>query len=1011
VPSDIPTLAWSSTESQEAGLSQLKNLVADLSGKFDNIVNWMEPHQETAHGVADFLDDHGADAKKSFYEFLKTKYGSVDAVAKRYGAAYANWNDVPFPELATFFGFQGDAINLAGMWKASTTAPYDASSAKTDLNDSSWPNEPAPEHAIMRLLPRKPTVLRRHLTIDAAWKTAHPKAWLYVWDLENTSPRTDGPSDVFVYVNGQLCPENPPMRRSWHFCGVDISSALKESDNQITLELPTGMILYRSYITGEAPAVYPALATTGMNARYADFSDWTGWSRAQAVRRGMQMIRQVDPDRPITLASNGCYWNEYKESVEDYGAILHDTGGMAGFWNDIYPVMAQSTGLPTDCEPGGPANTLDDYKKFMGRWSTENTQGVDYFQHIGDVLWNPPIKDYFEKTLPLWHVLGKYHLPQPEVAGLASTRTERLFGYPFNLGDHGSSSPDLIATGPGVYASGLDGMLATTYSRGNLIEGDFKRGDADQYKVVVDENSSILDPETIDAIAAWVKRGGTFITFEQTGRHTSTEHDVWPISKLTGYNVLKVDRTNHAMSLAAGQTVLSPGTLAGFDHDWGLSLQKSDPNCQDLVMWDNGTVAAGVRKLGQGMVIDLGMFDSVKLIVDALDQMKIRHVPGEVTSRDVIMRPFVSNNGLYDIWTMWNQSNSPVTTDLIFHDGLTPVDCHDLNTSDTLPITTGPAGAKITGLTFEPLQTRVLLMARNRIAQAPTDWFRLQRNWWKGTASPGKPMAAYVSKLAVNLTDDWAFKALPGDGTATPPEDLSLSDPKLDDSTWKRMQLGIFDIPDNTDVHHAIFRKKFTVPANWNHGTVFLYGKCETPENNGGLRRYLDGKPFTSAVVEDNQGGIFTAGSLHVLTTEVWGTEPPLGTMTPTWLAYRPDPQAQQPLTDGWSYAPDYLTYANPGALPTTAPANGSMRCEAVIDPKQESHNIVLHVICDNAGINGIIFNGNFYAAYGNVYNIMDINVTPFVKFGQKNEVIVVMGGKTTIQKATLDFYEKNSYP
>jgi hypothetical protein len=1002
----IPTMSWASKEAQETSLSWLKNLVTELNGKYDNIVNWLEPHEETSHGIADLLDDHGADAQKSFYDFLKTKYGSTAAVSKRYGASYASWTDVPFPELATFFGFQGDAINLAGMWKASTTAPYDASSAKPELDDSSWPNEPAPEHAIVRVLPKVPTTLRRHVTIDPAWKTAHPKAFLYVWDLENTSD-----TQVYVYVNGQLCPENPPMKRGWHFSQVDVSPALKAGDNLITLQLPVGVITYRSYITGEAPAVYPALATPEMNARFADFSDWCSWSRGQAVRRGMQMIRQVDPDKPITVMSPGYWWNDYKDSMEDYGGILHDTGGMAGFWNDINPATAQSTGLPTDCEPGGPAPTLDDFKKYMGRWSTENTQGVDYFGHLGDVLWNPAIKDYFEKTQPLWHIMGKYHLPQPEVADLASVRTERLFSFPFNLGDHGSSSPNLIASGPGVFASGMDGALFTTYSRGCVIEGDFKRGTADQYKVVVDLNSSILDSDTVDAIGEWVKRGGTFVTFQQTGRHTSTHHDVWPISKLTGYNVLSVDHANRGMTLAPGQTVLNPNALVGFDHNWGLSMQKADPKCQDVVMWDNGTVAAGLRRIGKGMVLDFGMWDSTSLIVKALDKMGIKHVPGELTNGKIIMHSFVSNNGLYDVWTMWNQENSPQTTDLVFHDGLTPLDCHDLNTGDGLPVASGPDGAKVTGLAFEPLQTRVFLTARNKIADAPAEWFRVQRGWWKGTANPGKPMAAYKPETALDLSNDNAFKVIPASFTGNPPEDPSLSDPKLDDSSWPKMPLGIFDIPDNVDAHHVVFRKKFTVPATWNHGQVFVFGKSEPP-GNGNLRRYMDGKPFGGQIVIDDLGGVLKAGTTHVLTTEIWGTEPPLGTTSPAWITYRPDPIDTIAL-NAWTYAKDYLTYSGaPIPVPAVAPDTGSMRCEVDIDPKEKGRNVVVHVICDNAGINGIIFNGNFYSTYGpNIWNFMDINVTPFAKFGQKNEVIVLFRGKTTIQKASVDFYDKNVYP
>ncbi len=187
------------------------------------------------------------------------------------------------------------------------------------------------------------------------------------------------------------------------------------------------------------------------------------------------------------------------------------------------------------------------------------------------------------------------------------------------------------------------------------------RGDAEKYKVIVDTNSSILDSGAIEGIAEWVKRGGTFITFQQTGRHTSTQHDVWPISKLTGYDVTAIERKGRNLKLAAGQTVLPDNALRVLPNNWGLTLKKHDPSdqsCQDVALWEDGTVAAGARKLGKGMVIDFGMFDSVPLITQALDKMGIKHVPGHVTDDKIIMRHFVSNNGLQDVWTMWNQSES-----------------------------------------------------------------------------------------------------------------------------------------------------------------------------------------------------------------------------------------------------------------------------------------------------------------------------------------------------------------
>lgn len=426
-------------------------------------------------------------------------------------------------------------------------------------------------------------------------------------------------------------------------------------------------------------------------------------------------------------------------------------------------------------------------------------------------------------------------------------------------------------------------------------------------------------------------------------------------------------------------------------------------------MWDDGTVAAGMRKLGKGMVIDFGMWDSDRFIIDALDWMKIKRVPAEVTGGQVLMRSFVSNNGLYDVWTMWNQDDAPATTDLIFHDGLSPVECTDLNTGQTLPVTAGDAGAKVANISFEPYQTRILLTPRGKLAEAPAEWFWVQRNWWRGTASPGRPMATYKSKLAVNLSDDCAFKILPANFTGAPPEDPSLSDPKLDDTSWPRASLGVFDIPDNVDARHVVFRRRFTVSASWNHGTVSVFGKSELADG-GGVRRYMDGKPFGGQIVIDDLGGMLKAGTTHVLTTEVWGDSPPLGPVTPAWITYRPDAPVQQPLTE-LSFATDYLTYGKPVPLPCHTDVPGGNRCEVIIDPAQTGKNVVLRAQCDNAGIGGIIFNGSFYASYGNIWNFMEVNVTPFVKHGQKNEIVILTGGRTTLEKASLNYYPKTMYP
>ena len=339
-----------------------------------------------------------APARENFYRFLKTKYKTPDAVAHPLATAggFQDLGRRSFSRSRHLSGLErnGDRSDrpLEDQLRRPLQRPVrPARSGRFRLGEVQ-----APGHAIVRALPRKPAVFRRHLTIDPAWRAAHPRVWLYLLDLNDTRGKTPT-SLVHVFVNGQAIPENPPFRVESHWAMPEVTSALKDGDNLITVCLPQALFDYRVYLSGEAPRVYPAPGGS-LNALWADFSDWTAWSRGQAVRRGVQMIRQIDPDRPITLMSPDVYMGPIKEVAEDYGGIFHDTGGMAGSWGDMHPVMSQSMGSPSDCEPGSGAVDLDDFKRFMGRWLTEGTQGVDYFIHIGDILWKPAVKDYFTQT-------------------------------------------------------------------------------------------------------------------------------------------------------------------------------------------------------------------------------------------------------------------------------------------------------------------------------------------------------------------------------------------------------------------------------------------------------------------------------------------------------------------------------------------------------------------------------------------------------------------------------------
>ena len=205
----------------------------------------------------------------------------------------------------------------------------------------------------------------------------------------------------------------------------------------------------------------------------------------------------------------------------------------------------------------------------------------------------------------------------------------------------------------------------------------------DRYRVIINSNTSIMSPALLARIERWVRNGGTFITYVQTGRHTPTEPNSWPISRLTGYAVTRIDRYGgrnqpleaHALHPAPGQTLFQGEPWTTGLRASGMSLKKTAADCQDLLLWEDGSVAAGVRRIGAGRIFHLGAhFETLgdrrdsphttALFAQILAPMQVERVPGQ--ARDVMMRHYISNNGLHDVWVLYNDRDRPVNTDLIF---------------------------------------------------------------------------------------------------------------------------------------------------------------------------------------------------------------------------------------------------------------------------------------------------------------------------------------------------------
>ncbi|HZZ73453.1 MAG TPA: hypothetical protein VFE24_14460 [Pirellulales bacterium] len=1013
-------LAWVSPQAQDVQLAQMQKVMRGVMPYADNITSWLEMHGELSHPPCDMLVDFGPDADRSFQAFLKTRYASLTAAAKTYFADEArphDWNEIHAPEVADFYGWSPAAIDLQGRWRISYQVPRDASAAAPELDDRSWPELTAPGDQIIAHLPHQPAVLRRTIEVPAKWRTAHSQVWLYLWDLNDTRPRDKHFNDTLAYVNGQLIPEVRPRREEGHWAALDVSDAVQAGENKVALILPQGCLLYRVYFSAEPPREYPNLGPQ-MNQRWADFADWIAWTRAASVRRGAQAIRQIDPNRQIVFMSPVDYAAGVKQSCQDYGGLFHDTGAMAGFWTDLNVMQMSAAGLPTDCEPGGGAVDEPDFKRFMGRWITEGTQGVDYFIHIGDILWRPDIKAYFDRSQPLWHLIGKYHCPETSVALVNSDRVARLIGFPWGYDPN-------TALRAGHWQWRIADLLRANYTRDMLDESDFEPGsNAAKYRVIIDSNTTIIDPPLLAGIERYVRDGGIFVTYVQTGRHTSSEKDAWPISKLTGYAVTHIDShdaqgnstTRRNLRRAPGQEV--------FSGDWehagggnGLSLTPQAADCQDLLLWEDGSVAAGMRKLGRGAIIQLGVKfvgdvgnggPTGRMFEEILRWAKIPRTPA--TAENIQMSHFISNNGLYDVWALFNERATAVNTEIDFRDGSHPESFTEINSAAPRPMPLA-TGEKIADLKFAPWETRVFLTPHQQLAAAPLQWLKLQRSWWRGTADAGPPVPPLEQKLALDLTDDWALQILDPKAELAP-----LIKPDFNDAKWERSPLRIVSVAEHAGATRAIFRKRFRVPENWKAGAVKFWCQIEGHQSfHDAGRFFIDGREAWSGrgdgPAELEFDGILRPGSEHTLAIEVRGQHPLVGVVAGAWLAYVPDPLDSFSLAGDWATGDDPLRLKTVVHLPGAAPAMFMQRT-ARVPARPGDWNVVLHVLTDELNVRGVLVNGKWIQR-SNPYmgKAADFNITPYLKPGEDNQFRIVNARPGQIRELSLRYYERGQYP
>jgi hypothetical protein len=1027
-------------------LGVIQQVVREYAAK-PNVVEFLEPHGELRHGDYDVFLEYGPVADRSYRQYLQMQHHDLATVSRRwYGdpQRLRSWDDVRVPEVASFLGYDAKAIDLAGQWqvgyekfaggkkysseelqgmgtKPVPTDPPPPAWFAPDFDDRGWPTVVAPGNDRTIFLPKRPAVYRRRFEVGADWARAAPRSWIYVWDLNSCEHLKER---VIVFLNGKKLGEDRLLHAVPHWCAVEATGALQTGANTLALRLPKGFLAYRVYLSSSPPAQYPCLGKQ-RNAQWVDFADWRRWSRLETVRRGMEMIRQVDPDRSIVCMAPDSYVAGIKQLCEAYGGHFHNTGYMSGWWAEYLPMLSRGSDLPFSLEPGGPAKDLPEFKQMLGLQMTEGIQAIHYFIHVGNILWDDSIRGYFKEQLPLIHTVGKVHPPKAEIAMLCSDRVNDLGGYPWGKDAN-------VNLNSGYFRWPLNTFLTGKYDLDGLTDLDLLAGNAAPYRMIVDSNTSIMDERLVDAIEKWVREGGIFVTFVQTGRHTPEKKDAWPISRLTGYRVKEASRYNAdgeperwwKLRFAPGQTVFAPEQLdVAHAQANGLKLEPRDPDCRNIILWEDGTVAAGIRPLGRGCVVNLGLkfcrdplWDggtelTQRLFEGLFHWAKLRRVPA--AAGGVLLRHYVSNNGLYDFWTLWNRdAKKEVKTQLVFAAETSPAECVDVKTGLAVPLSRPDEGPATVGpLRIAPLEMRMFRTPREEIARAPWAWYALQTRWWRGTTAPSPaPLKLADTAHVVDLSRDWAVQSVP-DKSVVPVSELAAAD--ADASKWPRRDLQCWAVPEELPTRHVILRREFRVPDSWDRGEVTLWIQSWV----GGTfmdkaRARLDGKELANI-----GGGVIVplagpAGSRHTVTIEVQAEGDIVGSRGNAWLAYTPRPLAEFDLAGLWTPTADMLHDAAPLHLPGPIDGMRGVRRSFQLPAGWEGKQVYLYVR-GGPRVSGAIVNGRYVRRHHHALGDTTlINVTPWIVGNGKNEVeILAPGHECRIAQVALWAYDTDEQP
>lgn len=975
-------------------------------------------NESTFHDRTTMFWDYSLAGQDLFRRYLRDVKGlDLAALSRRwYGTPnhFRSWNDVAPPDVNSFFGDLDEnslLLNpLPWHWRA---RPAAAAAATPPVPDAAWvPVQLAPSQK-QNFLPWGAADYAVEFNA-ADWLAKNPGRQLYLACSTYTRSR----EGVEVWLNdknlGSFQPENPAAPGAF---GVKVTGLIRPGENRLVLRVPSGnsdpategKILGPVFLTTTKPQDYP-YDDPHKNARYIDVKLWQRYGNYYAQLDMFNLARALDPDRPFLFSSHGD--SDIAELAQTYGAALQNTGREAYYfpWNSgLGPLLGVYGASEASGNASGPG-----LARMFGWMMIDADSHHDLYHDLDPYIAEEQAAGWFTKNKRSIELFGKYlRVPAPIVI-FRSSLTQFM----------GSTTPASWDIGRGeLQASHFDNFYAT--------EREVEKGLIAPYPVLFDAGTEYMEPSTVQALRRYVEQGGTFVAIHSTGRHGLETPNTWPISALTGFQIvatgkggpIRFESDLPILKAWAGMEINGDGDARDHKKNQsakgvGLALQAAVPEAQPLARWADGSVAVGIRPIGKGRVILLGStfwrsgrdVDGVWATGSSVEQkffdslfsdLGIRH-DAKASEPAVWARKMTTKNGLEDWVVAFNSDNkNPRTADISLRTENKPEEVLDMAARTSVPFTYADGMVTVSNTTIEPNGLRVFGARRAPLGGGVQTWWAEKTKYWQACDVDLSPIRKFLSASTVqNGTalsfDQWRFRAVGIDGDVAGGDWMQ---PSFDDQSWRQLQTGAWNLIDPALKDYGgtgFYRREFTMPAGWTGRDVMLglysfdipivFDEGEFFVNGHSVATYKArgwNQTYNYAISQYLRPG------KNVLAVKVRGGKKFSGITGAVWMDVEQKFEQQIDLSGGWNaIQKDYLTakpFSAPGAI------SGKYLVRKIKIPAAWADKpVYLHVDTDDQWLGSIVINGQpiNYSAALHPYGLRtEVNLAPYFKAGQTNTI------------------------